>query len=259
MGGGGVGAGKVERAKNAREVLAIDGGVDRAAIGEDIGGAAAWGEVEATGGGEEGIAHGFEVEALAIHPPEKMVIGIGALVERVVVATLLVGGGEEDEAVEIFERPAVGDEVGGEVIEEFGLGGWGGADPEIAGGADEAGAEVVEPDAVDGDAGGEGVVFVGDGLGEFEATAAFLERLTVFGGENLEKLAGHGVAEVAGFAAFKDVWFYGLREVDYGHGAGWSVCGVGLPGVYFFAELGEFAAFFGVEAFFDLIDGWAGG
>ena len=119
LGGGGVGAGKVERAKNAREVLAIDGGVDRAAIGEDIGGAAAWGEVEATGGGEEGIAHGFEVEALAIHPPEKMIIGIGALVERVVVATLLVGGGEEDEAMEIFERPAVGDEVGGEVIEEF--------------------------------------------------------------------------------------------------------------------------------------------
>ena len=73
--------------------------------------------------------------------------------------------------MKFFERPAVGDELRGEGVEEVALHGRFGADAEVAGGAHEGLAEVPAPDAIHDDAGGEGCGGAGDGLGEFEAAA----------------------------------------------------------------------------------------
>ena len=74
--------------------------------------------------------------------------------------------------MELFEGPAVGDELRGEGVEDVALDGGGGADAEVAGGVDERGAEVPAPDAIHENAGGEGGGGAGEGAGEFEATAA---------------------------------------------------------------------------------------
>ena len=76
-----VGAREIEGAEEAGEILAVDESVDGAAAWEgffgQIVGEAAGGEVEATGDGEEGIAKGFEFEAVRGEAGEEKVVGIG--------------------------------------------------------------------------------------------------------------------------------------------------------------------------------------
>jgi len=81
LGAAGVGVGEIKGAEEAGEVLAVDETVDGAAAGEgflrEIVGEAAGGEVELAGGGEEGVAEGFEFEAAAVKMGEELVVGIG--------------------------------------------------------------------------------------------------------------------------------------------------------------------------------------
>ena len=66
----------------------------------------------------------------------------------------------------VLHAPTAADEFGGEVVEEFGVGGLEAHAAEVAWRLHEAGAEVALPDAVDHDAGGEWVLCVGDPVGE---------------------------------------------------------------------------------------------
>ena len=79
----------------------------------------------------------------------------------------------------------VGDELGGEGVEDVALDGGGGADAEVAGGVHEAGAEGVLPEAVDEDACGEGVGGAGDDhaiRGRFQRGQGRVARHDVGGG-----------------------------------------------------------------------------
>jgi hypothetical protein len=57
--------------------------------------------------------------------------------------------------VEGFDFPAVGDEFGGEVVEEFGMRGLAAEEAEVAGSIDDAGAKVMLPDTIGEHSGGE--------------------------------------------------------------------------------------------------------
>ena len=172
---GHVGVTEVETLHEFGEIAAVDVSVDGAAVAVgffgEVDGLAAEGAVEFSAKSEEGIAHGFEVEAADIGAPEEAILGIDFFVVRVGLATFLVDMGEHDDAVELFDGPIFFDERGGEVVEEFGVGRGFALGAEVIEGGDEAFAEVVHPEAIDEDASGEGIGFGGDGLGEFEATA----------------------------------------------------------------------------------------
>src|ERR1019366_3622604 len=101
------------------------------------------------------VAVRLDVEATRVHPPEQPIGGvdlggIGALPAR-----LLIGGGEHDLAVQPFERPTVGDETGGQVVEKLRMRWLLALGAEIAWCLDERFAKVPAPDAVDHDAGSE--------------------------------------------------------------------------------------------------------
>jgi hypothetical protein len=72
----------------------------------------------------------------------------------------------------LLAAPAALAELGGEVIEQFGMRRAGSHDAEIFRGFDEAGAEELLPDFVDGDAGGERVFRGDEPVGEIEAGGA---------------------------------------------------------------------------------------
>lgn len=84
--------------------------------------------------------------------------------------------------MEAFETPAVVHEVGGEPVEEFGVGGRVAETAEVAGGGGEALTEVLLPNAVDEDAGGQGVLAGGDPAGEGGAAAGAVREGSDFGG-----------------------------------------------------------------------------
>ena len=260
-----VGRGEIERVQNARHLAAFDEAVDGAARGGRLSGErdgeAAYRSIEPAGGEEHVVAQGFDIEAAAVGAPEEAVLRVNGAGGGVVGGGLLVGGGEEDAAVEFFERPAGGDEVDGEGIEEFGMGGQIAAEAEVAGGGDEAGAEVVHPDAVDEDAGGERVVGVDEGLGEFEAAGAVGKGLLVAAAEAGEGAGRGECAGVVGVAAEEDVGGFRGRQVFDGHGAGRGavVGGLGEHGVVADAEsAGVVAVAFGVDLF-ELSQGDGGG
>ena len=223
---GDVGAGEIELGEEFGRVTTVDEGVERAAGGEafaaEADGLAADGGVEAAGDGEDGVVHLFEVEAADIGAPEEAVVGVLDGVGGVVGVGLLVGGAEDDEAVELFDGPAVLHEAGGKVVDQRGVAGRGGLVAEVVGRGDKAFAEVLLPDAVDEDAGGEGVGGAGDVAGEFEAAAALsiggaVDRV---GREDFKEAAGDDVGFVLGFAADEDGEVAGVAAVDEDFGAG---------------------------------------
>ena len=118
--------------------------------------------------------------------------------------------------MEVFEFPTVGDEFGGEVVEQLRVGGFAAEEAEVTGRIDDAGAEVVLPDTVGEDSRCEGVFVTGDPLGEGEAALAFVGvegELVGFGDliEDGEAGGNDGVTGFHGVAAFMDGGgFFGL-------------------------------------------------
>ena len=100
---------------------------------------------------------------------EEKVFRVEVLKFRTGLGALAVGSGEDDFADDCFSAPAAVDELGGEPVEKFGVGGPRAHETEILGGFDDAGAEEFLPDAVDRDAADEGVVGGGEPVGEVEA------------------------------------------------------------------------------------------
>lgn len=83
---------------------------------------------------------------------EPFVVWIELAVVRGGFSGLLVGGGEENQFVQFFDAPAIGDELGGQPVEQFRMSGRLAAGAEIAWSRDNAAAEMMLPNAVDQDA-----------------------------------------------------------------------------------------------------------
>ncbi len=111
-----------------------------------------------TGEVEGLVSNGVGREALAWATCEESVVGVFFEKSGGEVGRLFVGGGSDDEFLEVFGVPSGFDKFGGEPVEEFGVGGGLGLHAEVFGCFDDSGAEVLLPEAVDGDAGGEWVV-----------------------------------------------------------------------------------------------------
>src|SRR6266566_4911661 len=154
-GGVDVGVGEVEGAKCGGEELTIDEAVNGAAFREGFfehfHGPAPHGEVEIAAGEEQRVAHGFEIEAGAIHSGKQAVFGVFGDSTWIVVAGLLISCREHDLAVEFFDGPAIVHEVDSEIVEKLGMRGSFAAGAEVGWGGDEAVAEMVLPDAIDED------------------------------------------------------------------------------------------------------------
>ena len=88
------------------------------------------------------------------------------------IARELVGLGEHDLAVDRLDRPAGGDEPGGEPVEQLGMGRRFAAEPEVGRRGDDPPAEVVLPDPVDHDARRQGIVGLSQPLRQLEPSAA---------------------------------------------------------------------------------------
>ena len=160
-------------------------------------GAAAHGEVERAGRHEHPVAERLELEAAAGHVPEETVLGVllGGVGPHG--ARLLPGGRKHDAALQSLDRPAVGHELGREMIEQFGMARRFAAHAEVARRGHQTRAEVVLPDPIDDHAGRERVLWARDRAGEFQPAAAERERLaSVHLGEHLQEAARHAVAAV---------------------------------------------------------------
>src|SRR5438874_6680741 len=106
--------------------------------------------------------------------------------------------------MQFFDRPAVVHEMNGQIVEKLRMRWRFAASAKVAGRRNQSVAEMPQPDAVDDDAGGEGIVFIGDGLSEFEPAGAVLKWLAIGTGENREKLAGNFITFHRRIAAFED-------------------------------------------------------
>ncbi len=80
-------------------------------------------EGEVAAEGEQAVTQGLGVECAAVEPPVPGVSRVGGRVGRVVFGGELVGFREHDPPVHGLDRPARGNEIGGQPIEQFGVGG----------------------------------------------------------------------------------------------------------------------------------------
>jgi hypothetical protein len=133
---------------------------------------------------------------------------------------LAIGCGQNDEAVKLFDRPAVGDEASCQPVEQFRVSGRVAAHAEIAGSADQPLAKVADPDAVDQYSGRERVVRARDGLGQFQPAAAAAKRFAFGAAERFQELSRHAFAWDARVAANEDARFHRLRQIVEHHGSG---------------------------------------
>ncbi len=77
--------------------------------------------VEVACGVEDGVAEGFGIDAAEVLTGEESVLWIGGVCFCGVGGGLPIGGGVEDDALEVFETPVVPGQFGGEPVEEFGV------------------------------------------------------------------------------------------------------------------------------------------
>ena len=157
----------------------------------------------------------------------------------------LVGAAKGYFADEGFDGPVIFDEIEGEVIEEFWVAGELAGFAEVVGGADDSLPEEVFPNAVGHDAGGEGVVGIGDPVGEFEAAGVI--RGNVGAGAGLH---GDGDETTRDFGPFvADL----SADVDVAVGDGIGFRDGHGDGVEFFEICGDGSLFFfeGFEISFD--------
>ncbi len=118
---------------------------------------------------EEGVADGLCIEALTVHAPIGFVGGIQFVGFGEIGARESIGAAEDEGAQELFLRPVVCHETGGEMVEKFGVRGEFAARAKVINTGNNAGVEQLLPDAVDGNASGEWVAFVGEPMGELES------------------------------------------------------------------------------------------
>ena len=111
-----VGVREVERPKDGREVLAIDETEDRPArcgeIGDEVERLAGRLAVESTRGAEHAVAHGFEVQAAAVHPPAQQVFRVFGQAGFVQGGGLAEGRRKDHAAEQSLHRPPIGHERG---------------------------------------------------------------------------------------------------------------------------------------------------
>src|SRR5205807_10384099 len=112
-----------------------------------------------------------------IHLPQERVLWIDAPALRAVVALLLIDRREQDQPVQVFDRPAVFHESAGQVIEQFRMRRRLATQAEVARRPYYAGAEMMHPDPVYHHPRGQGIAAIADGLGKLQPAAALLERL----------------------------------------------------------------------------------
>ena len=110
--------------------------------------------------------HGFRIEAARVHAPEEAIVRVGEVVDLDVLRIELIDAAGDDALDEPLDAPAVSDELPGEVIQQLGMGGRGGAGSEVVHAFDEAATEEVVPEPVDRDPRGERVVAADEVLGE---------------------------------------------------------------------------------------------
>src|SRR5690606_26804249 len=108
----------------------------------------AHGEVEFSAGGQDGVADGLGFQLAAVHAPEELVAAVDGVEGLVEMGRLPVGGAGHDLTVEPLEGLALIEEIRGEPLQQFGMGGWRAHAAEIVGGGDDALAEVIVPDPV---------------------------------------------------------------------------------------------------------------
>ena len=208
----------------------------RAVVGEGL--AAAHGKIERPGDQADGVADLFGVEALPVLTPEIAVLRVGGGVGGNVRAGQLISLGEQDQLVQLLNGPAVFDEAGGQVVEQFRMGRGGAANAEIRGGRDDAFPEMVMPDPVDHDPGGQRVSGIGQPFGEFLAATARFRFRHFHTAQNQREAAADlsaGVFRLAVDLNLDVVWF------AFRHGPGGFERRVGFrDGLQVFTNFREF-------------------
>ena len=104
---------------------------------------------------------------------------------------LPVGGRLENQPLDSLERPVLLDQRGGQIVEHLGMGRRIAPQAKIARRVDQRVFEVVHPNPIDDHPGRERIVAAGDRPGQFQPSAAVLERLPIVACEHRQKLPGH--------------------------------------------------------------------
>ena len=132
-----VGTGEIERAKQARQVLPVDQSVERAPSRpgrlRQLDRRPAQRRDPTARRRQQRIAQRFEIQPLAIHPPQQPILGIDCAALGPIDAGLLIGGRVQNQPVQVLERPVVLDQRSGQVVEQLRMGGRLAAQAEIAG------------------------------------------------------------------------------------------------------------------------------
>ena len=205
---GGVGVGDVEGAQDARHILAVEAGVERAPVERTLrqrvhAGPAATGQIERAGGHEQAVAPGLPIEPAPVGASIELVVGIALGQRGADGAGLPPCPAGHNLPVQPAQAPVpLLDKPAGEIVEQFGMAGGLAAQAEIASGIDEAAAEVVGPHPVDDQPGRERVVGRGDTAGQFQPPAGLpVGRCAA---EQLGQPALHDLPRPAGIAPQQD-------------------------------------------------------
>ena len=185
---------------------------------------------------QERIPHRFEVESAAVRFRQQAVVRIQLLMAKVVIALLLVDAGKHQQAVQFLERPAVLHKPPSEVVQQFGMARWIGAQPKIVGSRHQTGAKMMEPEAVNYHPGREGILPAGDGSGQLKSAAAMGERLPFVPRQDRKKLAGSLLTQSIRVPTDEDSAVLRPRTVHERHGALGSAGMAGVKARYFSAE-----------------------
>ena len=253
-----VGVGEVEHPQDVRKELAVHQAVKgtadvRSPLGEEFGGASPFVEVEFPGHGERAVVSFLEGQPVRIHPPEIAILGVDPRGETLRLEIglrprlLLIGGREQDQAMNRFGAPAVGDEPPGQPVEKLGMAWRLGAEAEVAGSADQARSEVVHPDPVDPNPRRQGIRWVNDRPGHVDPAASVFERLAVGAGNHLEKPPGNLVPLVRRAASLEDPGLSQLGAVDHRDRVWRSLGRLDQPAVNLPLQLPDFLDILGVE------------
>src|SRR6476660_4341948 len=94
----------------------------------------------------------------------------------IILAALLVSGGQQNHAVQFLERPARFHEADRQIIQQLGMTGRIAPYAEITWTAHDSGSEVVQPYAIDDHTRVQRVIFRSDGMRQLQPSASLMER-----------------------------------------------------------------------------------